>query len=68
MQKSEDLNSEDFVQCGKTYNLDKNTVLDIIDRTSEIIKEWPSFAKQANLSEERMNEIKGHHNELLFRK
>lgn len=63
--KNGQLSIEDFVACGKHYNIKRNGVLRIITEVSEVIKNWPVFANEAKMSEHQMEEIRKHHNEML---
>ncbi len=63
--KSENLTISDFIQCGSRFNLSSSTVQRIISEVAQVVNQWPSFAEKAGVSEERMNEIRRFHNEMI---
>lgn len=52
---------DDFVACGKHISMQRNRVHDIIHEVLNAVKEWPSFAHQAQIDNEWALQIQSTH-------
>lgn len=65
--KNDNLTIDDFIKCGKSFNLKERNIRNMIEEISEVIKLWPAFAQKAHISEQRMEQVKQDHNSMILR-
>lgn len=55
--KQEHITLDDLVESGQHMNISRNRIIGIIEDVDEAIKAWPSYAKEAKLSERVVEEV-----------
>jgi len=55
--KREQITLDDLVEAGQHMNISRNRIIGIIEDVDQAIKVWPSYAKEAKLSERVVEEV-----------
>lgn len=60
--KSENIDYNDLLNCAKSMDICNKKAKDILEQVIQIVKNWPLYANEADLSEKRMLYIQENHN------
>ncbi|MDR0876810.1 MAG: type II toxin-antitoxin system HipA family toxin [Treponema sp.] len=63
--KRDNFDTEDIIQCGKTAGLVRGRALELIGEVENALHDWPNFAAQGQVDEERIRQIKGQFRKFL---
>ena len=66
--KLENIGFDDIFECGSRMNISKRRIINTVEEVQKVIGKWSSYAEQAKLKEEIMNEIKQQHINFLANK